>query len=135
MNPYLSYAPHNSFDSNGYLQREALNASDQLTQHLQSRFVMPQQQQTQQQQQQPQVVVQHMAPFAYEKEAQELTSEILGEVVDRECSVLGREIVLEVLEDEAAVLVMQVTSSTIFISHCHYFTSMCKFAFKVCELL
>ena len=74
---------------------------------------MPQQQQ-QTKQQQPHVVAQHVAAlFAYEKEAQELTSEILGEVVDRECSVLGREIVLEVLEDEAAVLVMQVTSSTI----------------------
>ena len=78
------------------------------------------------------MVVQHVAPFAYEKEAQELTSEILGEVVDRECLVLGREIVREALEDEAAVLVMQVTSATIFISHCHFLqacaNSLLKFA-------
>jgi hypothetical protein len=57
------------------------------------------------------VVPQHVTSVRgmYEKEAEELTSEILGEVVDHECSVLGREIVEEVVEDEAAVLIMQVS--------------------------
>ena len=65
----------------------------------------------QQQQQQTHVVEkQHVAPtyVMYEKEAEELTSEILGEVVDHECSVLGREIIQEVQENEASILIVQV---------------------------
>lgn len=117
-NPYLSYRPHDSFDGNGFLKRDALYASDQLkqTQPPQLSLMPPQQQHFQVSQpprQEPQLFT-HPPPVRsdptalYERDVFELASELLAEVVDQECSAVGRVVVNEETRFEAAGEVIQV---------------------------
>jgi hypothetical protein len=115
-NPYLSYRPHDSFDGNGYLKRDALYASDQLTQQAlppQQFLTATQQQHTQPPQQQLQLFT-HPPPARndplalYDREILELASEFLAEVVDQECSEVGKVVVDEETRLEAAGEVIKV---------------------------